>query len=61
MKEHPEPEPLETKDGETLETNTAAPGEIKDGDLGRQPGNGGTFVPPLWLGKIVKMARSSRR
>jgi hypothetical protein len=29
----------------------------KDGDIGRDPGSGGFFVPPLWLGKVIKFAR----
>lgn len=26
-------------------------------DIGRDPGHGGWFVPPLWLRKIIKKAR----
>jgi hypothetical protein len=29
----------------------------KVGDLSRDPDSAGNFVPPLWLGKIIKFAR----
>lgn len=52
-------QPIEIKDGEDLEIKDGTRDdrtevkddqdlEVKDGDLGRQPGNGGNFVPPLW-------------
>lgn len=31
----------------------------RDGDLGRDPGHGGYFVPPLW-GKLIKFVRGRR-